>query len=99
MFFFLKNSQHDNPKKSSVKSITKDLLGKNATKLPYFEGKKILQLSYLDNMFQDVTKTKQDSGKKKKKIYILAKFGSFLLWMVAHPCSEFLDLYEILTHT
>jgi hypothetical protein len=69
MFFFIKNSQHDNPKKSNVKSVTKDLFGKNATKLPYFEGRKILQLSYLDNMFQDVTKTKQDSKKNKKSIF------------------------------
>jgi hypothetical protein len=64
-FFLKKISQHDNPKKSNVKSITKGLFGKNATKLPYFEGKKILQLSYLDNMFQDVTKTKQDLKKTK----------------------------------
>jgi hypothetical protein len=40
VFLFEEISQHDNPKKSNVKSITKYLFGINATKLPYFEGKK-----------------------------------------------------------
>jgi hypothetical protein len=39
VFLFDRISQHDSPKKSNVKSITKDLFGNNATKLPYFEGK------------------------------------------------------------
>ncbi len=62
-------------KKNPVWSVERVFLGKKfVQKSPYFEEKKSQKSPYLDKEFLKVAKKKKN---------ILAKFGSFLLWMIA----------------
>jgi hypothetical protein len=54
-------------------------------KSPCFEEKNSHKSSYLDHEFLEVDRTKWDPKNSYFAGLPLAKFGSFLLWMITHP--------------
>jgi hypothetical protein len=81
-FFFGQISHHLDQKLTALRRRRR-VQRKKRAKLAIFWGWTRENLPFLDNEFLEVARTKRDSKHFYFLVYALAKFGSFIFWMIA----------------